>query len=257
MFYMLSMKFYSFLFLVAFFSGNINAQDKPKTEDVPKAPEFVLVFSKTTGYRHKSIEKGVKTLKELGRQNGFIVLQTETSTDFNPKNLKNYKLVVFLSTTSDILEGNEQTAFENYIKNGGSFLGIHAATDTEYDWPWYGKLVGAYFESHPNNPNILDAKIDVVNKEHPSTAHLKDAWQRSDEWYNFKNLNPDISVLLNLDETSYEGGTNGENHPIAWYHEFDGGRAFYTGGGHTEESFDEPEFRQHLVGAILWCLGRE
>lgn len=218
-------------------------------------PELVLVFTKTEGYRHKSIEKGVKTLRELGRENGFIVLQTETSGDFNPQNLKNYKLVVFLSTTMDVLDAKQQKAFENYIKAGGSYLGIHAAADTEYDWPWYGKLVGGYFESHPKGTPT--ATIRVVNKEHPSTAHLPDSWTRVDEWYNYKNLNPNTTVLMKLDETTYEGGTNGENHPIAWHHEFDGGRAFYTGGGHTEASFDEPQFRQHLLGALEWCLGRE
>ena len=179
---------------------------------------MVFTFTKTEGYRHKSIEKGVKTLRELGRENGFIVLQTESPEDFNPQNLKNFKLVVFLSTTMDVLNEQEQDAFENFIKNGGSFLGIHAAADTEYDWPWYGKLVGGYFESHP--PGTPSAKIEVINKEHPSTAHLPNSWQRTDEWYNYKNLNPDVTVLMNLDETSYEGGTNGENHPIAWYHEF-------------------------------------
>lgn len=218
-------------------------------------PELVLVFTKTEGYRHQSIEKGVKTLRELGRENGFIVLQTETPEDFNPDNLKNFKLVVFLSTTQDILNGEQERAFENYIKKGGSFMGIHAAADTEYDWLWYGKLVGGYFESHPQG--TPSATIKVVDKEHPSTAHLPDTWQRVDEWYNYKSLNPNVNVLMNLDESSYQGGTNGENHPIAWYHEFEGGRAFYTGGGHTDASFDEPEFRQHLLGAMEWCLRRK
>ena len=218
-------------------------------------PELVLVYTKTNGYRHQSIAKGVKTLRELGRENGFIVLQTETAEDFNPENLKNYKLVVFLSTTQDVLNATQEKAFENYIKNGGAFMGIHAATDTEYDWYWYGQLAGGYFESHPKGTPT--AKIKVTNKEHPSTTHLPDIWERTDEWYNFKNLNPNVTVLMNLDETTYEGGTNGENHPIAWYHEFEGGRAFYTGGGHTEASFDEPNFRQHLLGAMEWCLGRK
>ncbi len=214
----------------------------------------ILVFTKTAGYRHKSIEKGVETLKELGRRNNFRITQTEDSLQFNAANLKKYQLVIFLSTTMDVLDAEQQEAFENYIKKGGSFMGIHAATDTEYEWPWYGKLVGAYFNGHPNKPNVREAKMQVVDKNHHSTAHLSDTWTRSDEWYNFKGINPEIKVLINLDESSYEGGTNGDNHPIAWYHTFDGGRAFYTGGGHTEESFDEPDFRKHLVGGIMWCL---
>lgn len=229
-------------------------QEEPS--ETPKKPDLVLVFTKTDGYRHQSIEKGVETLRQLGRANNFIALQTESGDDFTSDNLKNYQLVVFLNTTMNVLNDAQQRAFENYIKSGGSFLGIHAAADTEYDWPWYGKLVGGYFNSHPNNPNVRKATIEVLDKSHPSTAHLPDKWVRSDEWYNYKDLNPNMNVLMNLDEDSYEGGTNGDNHPIAWYHEFDGGRAYYTGGGHTDESFDEPDFRKHLLGAIEWCLGR-
>ncbi|MEM8848219.1 MAG: ThuA domain-containing protein [Bacteroidota bacterium] len=253
------MKLSSLLVFAFGVSVFVQAQVEPEKDKMEgiKTPDFVLAFTKTTGYRHESIEKGVHTLRQLGRKHNFIVLQTETSEDFTAQNLKNYKLVVFLSTTGDVLNAQQQKVFENYIKSGGSFMGIHAASDTEYNWPWYGKLVGGYFESHPNDPNIRSAKIDVVTKEHPSTAHLPDTWSRNDEWYNYKNLNPAIAVLLNLDESSYEGGTNGKNHPIAWYHEYDGGKAFYTGGGHTKESFDEPDFRQHLLGGILWSLGRE
>ncbi|MEM8509978.1 MAG: ThuA domain-containing protein [Bacteroidota bacterium] len=245
------------LLFISFIVLQASCQDSAEQPlDGEPIPELVLAFTKTTGFRHKSIEKGVQTLRELGRENGFIVLQTESSEDFNEENLKNYKLIVFLNTTMDVLNTGQQQAFENYIRAGGSFMGVHAATDTEYDWAWYGRLVGAYFDGHPNTPNIREAKMDVLTKEHPATAHLKDEWVRNDEWYNFKNLNPDVTVLINLDETSYEGGTNGERHPIAWCHEFDGGRAFYTGGGHTDASFDEPDFRKHLLGGILWCFDR-
>ncbi len=246
------------LLLIICIALQTHAQETSSAEDTTtqQMPELVMVFTKTMGYRHASIEKGVQTLRELGRANGFVALQTESGEDFNDSNLKNYRLVVFLSTTMDVLDENQQRAFEKYIRNGGSFLGIHAAADTEYDWPWYGKLVGGYFESHPSDPNVLKAKIDVLRKDHSSTAHLNDTWTRTDEWYSYKNLNPNVNVLLNLDETTYSGGTNGSNHPIAWFHQYDGGRAYYTGGGHTEASFDEPAFRQHLLGAIQWCLKR-
>jgi type 1 glutamine amidotransferase len=250
------MKFIKSISIVIFsIAVTLNGQET-EVQSPPKKPDLVLVFTKTEGFRHESIATGVKALREMGRKNNFIVLRTESSEDFNSENLANYSLVVFLSTTMDVLDESEQKAFEGYIQSGGSFLGIHAATDTEYDWPWYGKLVGGYFESHPNNPNVLEAKIDVLTNEHSSTTHLNDTWKRTDEWYNFKNLNPDVTVVMKLDEKSYDGGTNGENHPIAWYHEFDGGRAYYTGGGHTNESYSEPDFRKHLLGAIFWCLGR-
>lgn len=250
------MKFIKSISIVIFsIAISLNGQET-EVQSPPKKPDLVLVFTKTEGFRHESIATGVKALREMGRKNNFIVLRTESSEDFNSENLANYNLVVFLSTTMDVLDDREQKAFEDYIKSGGSFLGIHAATDTEYDWPWYGKLVGGYFESHPNNPNVLEAKIDVLTNEHSSTTHLNDTWKRSDEWYNFKNLNPDVTVVMKLDENSYDGGTNGDNHPIAWYHEYDGGRAYYTGGGHTNESYTEPDFRKHLLGAISWCLNR-
>ena len=215
--------------------------------------EKVLVFTKTTGYRHESIETGINTIKELGNKNNFEVVHTELSSFFSIENLKQYKLVIFLNTTGNVLNEVEEQAFEIFIKNGGSFMGIHSASDTEFEWPWFGKLVGAYFLNHPK-PS--EATMVTINHEHPATKHLPENWVHYDEWYNFKSINPDIKVLLNLDETTYEGGTNGVNHPIAWFHEFDGGRVFYTGLGHTKESYLEPAFKQHLLGGILYCLRR-
>ena len=229
------------VFLI-FFSANVGfSKDK------------VLVFTKTAGFRHQSIETGVKTIETLGNQNNFEVIHTEEASCFSIENLKQFKLVVFLNTTGNILNIEEQEAFETFIKNGGSFMGIHAATDTEYEWPWYGKLVGAYFLNHPKQS---EATIETLNHEHLATKHLPKAWSHYDEWYNFKSINQDINVLLNLDETTYEGGENGEFHPIAWYHEFDGGRVFYTGLGHTIESYAEPAFKQHILGGILYGLQR-
>ncbi|WP_372754859.1 ThuA domain-containing protein [Mariniflexile sp.] len=218
-----------------------------------RTTDKVLVFSKTTGFRHESIETGIKTIQALGKENNFEVTNTEDAQQFSVENLKQYKLVVFLNTTGDVLNDDEEKAFETFIKNGGSFMGIHSATDTEYDWPWYGKLVGAYFLSHPEQAT---ATLIRVNENHPSTKHLPEQWVHYDEWYNFKSFNQDISVLLRLDESSYDGGVHGDYHPIAWYHEFDGGRSFYTGLGHTNESYAVPEFKQHLLGGILYCLIR-
>ena len=239
-----------------------NCKQEPKKEKTSGdnletiEPDKILVFTKTAGWRHKSIEKGVATLKELGAMENFEITHTEDSLQFNSENLKNYKLVIFLSTTLDVLGLEQEQAFEGFIDAGGNFMGIHAACDTEYEWSWYGKLVGAYFDSHPNDPNVREAKMQVLDKGHPSTSHLEDTWVRADEWYNYKEINPNIKVLINLDESSYEGGTNGENHPIAWYQEIGASRIFYTGGGHTKESFDEPAFKAHLLGGITYCLGR-
>ena len=214
----------------------------------------ILVFSKTNGWRHKSIETGIATFRAMGKLNNFKVDATEDSLQINAANLKKYKAVVFLSTTGDILAPSQEADFQQYIENGGGFFGIHAAADTEYDWAWYGKLVGGYFMSHPNNPNVRKATIQCKDKSHISTKMLPEKWERDDEWYNYKSLNTNVSVVLNLDETSYEGGTNGENHPIAWYHSVGKGKAYYTGGGHTKEAFAEPLFQQHLLGAIKYLL---
>lgn len=211
----------------------------------------VLVFTKTEGFRHESIETGVETIKELGKNNAFEVLQTEDASMFTKSSLEQFDLVIFLNTTGDVLNEEQQSNFEYFIKNGGSFMGIHSATDTEYEWPWYGKLVGAYFLSHPAQ---TEAKINTLNATHESTKHLPKIWTRFDEWYNFKSISPNIDVLLELDETSYVGGENGAHHPISWYQEYDGGRMFYTGGGHTISAYAEPNFKQHLLGGINYCL---
>ena len=215
----------------------------------------VLIFSKTESFRHESIEAGIEAIKKLGLENDFTVSATEDARVFEQSQLKDFKVIVFLNTTGDILTDGQQVEFKRFIQAGGGFVGIHSAADTEYDWPWYGKLCGAYFKDHPNDPNVRDASIDVLDKTHISCTHLPDRWDRTDEWYNYKSISPDVTVLLNLDESSYEGGNNGESHPIAWYHEMDGGRAFYTGGGHTIESYSEPNFIQHILGGIKYAMG--
>lgn len=213
----------------------------------------ILVFYKTVGFYHKSIPDGLAALQKLGSEHRIQVDTTNDAHRFTAEGLKPYDAVVFLNTTGDVLDNAQQAAFEQYIRSGRGYVGIHSATDTEYKWPWYNKLAGAWFSSHPK---IQKARIHVVNKKHLSTQHLPDVWERKDEWYNFKDLNPGVTVLANLDEQSYKGGTNGANHPIAWYHEFDGGRAWYTAGGHTSESYKEPLFLQHVLGGLKYAMGR-
>jgi len=212
----------------------------------------VLVFSKTTGYRHGSISAGKKAMIELGKANGFVADTTEDTALFTAKNLKQYDAVIFLSTTGNVLDSAQQVAFEKYIRSGKGFVGIHAATDTEYDWPWYVGLVGASFESHPKQQT---ARLYRINKTHPSMVSLPDNWERFDEWYNFKNINPTTHTLLKIDESSYTGGKNGDNHAVAWYHAYDGGRSFYTALGHTDASFTEPLFLAHCLGGIKYAAG--
>jgi type 1 glutamine amidotransferase len=219
----------------------------------PREGESVLVFSKTAGFRHDSIPDGVKALEQLGAEGGFTVDATEDARVFTPGRLAAYDAVVFLSTTGDVLDDSQQAAFEGYIEDGGGYVGVHAAADTEYEWPWYGGLVGAWFDSHPL---IQPAKVQVEDRAHPATAHLGATWERTDEWYNYRaDPRENVHVLAALDESSYTGGNMGGDHPIAWCHEYDGGRAFYTGGGHTKESYADDAFRAHLLGGVRWATG--
>jgi type 1 glutamine amidotransferase len=226
--------------------------DQPDQAEAP-APtrDEVLIYSRTAGFRHGSIPTGIACVEELATELGLTPRATEDPAAFTDAGLADVAVVVFLSTTGDVLDEAGQAAFERYVQGGGGYLGVHAATDTEYDWPWYTGLAGGQFASHPR---IQPAALVRVG-EHPAVDFLPDPWQRTDEWYNFKELSSATTTLLNLDESSYEGGANGAVHPAAWYHEYDGGRAFYTAGGHTAESFGEPLFRRHLLEGLRWSAG--
>jgi len=209
----------------------------------------VLVFSETKGFRHDCIESAGTAIERLGKETGFTVTKTEDSSIFNDGDLARFDVVLFLCTTGDVLTDVEQAAMETFVRRGGGYVGIHSASDTEYDWSWYGGLVGAYFKSHPA---IQPAKVKVEDKAHPATCDLPLDWNRTDEWYNFRaNPRGKVRVLCSLDETSYKGGEMGD-HPITWCQEYGGGRAFYTEFGHTTETYKEPEFRRMLSEAIFW-----
>lgn len=214
----------------------------------------ILLFSETRGFRHDSIADALIAIEELAASASIAVERADDSSGvFTNTNLASYNAVVWVLTSGDVLNADEQAAFENYIRSGGGFAGIHAASDTEYEWPWYGGLVGAYFESHPA---IQSATQVVENGSHPSTAHLNLKWTRTDEWYDYSsNPRAEVNVLLSLDESSYEGGVMGDDHPSAWYHDYDGGRSWYTAGGHTSASYAEPDFRTHLLGGLRYAAG--
>ncbi|HYQ64851.1 MAG TPA: ThuA domain-containing protein [Actinophytocola sp.] len=208
----------------------------------------VLVFSRTAGFRHDSIPAGIAAIRTLGSQNGFAVDATEDAGAFITANLAQYQAVVWLSTTGDVLNTNQQAAFESYVNGGGGYVGIHSAADTEYDWAWYGGCCGAYFLSHPAQQQ---ASVIVEDRTTDSTAHLPATWSRFDEWYNYRtNPRSGVHVLMRLDESSYSGGTMGADHPITWWHDVGNGRAWYTGLGHTIESYADANFTRVLLGGI-------
>ncbi|CCH20640.1 ThuA domain-containing protein [Micromonospora lupini] len=218
------------------------------------APYDVLVFSKTAGFRHDAIPVGIQTIRDLGAANNFTVTATEDAAAFTTSNLAQYEAVVFLNTTGDVLNATQQTAFESYIGSGRGYVGVHAAADTEYDWPFYGNLVGAWFASHPA---IQQANMKVEDRGNAATGHLPQTWTRTDEWYNYRtNARSTAHVLATLDESSYSGGGMGADHPLSWCKGYGGGRSFYTGAGHTQASYAEPAFRTHLLGGIRYAAGR-
>lgn len=235
------LRYFFMIISFTYATGNI-AQELPR----------VLLFTKTAGFRHDNIEKGVAALKLLGDSNGIAVEHTEDASIFEDKQLERYQAIIFFSTTGDIFNDTQKAAFVRYIQSGNGFVGIHAASDTEHNWPWYGAMIGAYFMSHPE---IQTADLHIKDHQHPATRHLPAVWTRKDEWYDFKNLSAQVHVLMTIDEGTYKGGKMGSYHPMSWYHEYDGGRAFYTALGHTNESFDEPNFLLHILGGIRYAIG--
>ncbi len=212
----------------------------------------VLIFTKTTGFRHGSIDEGVEMFRRLAQEHRFAIVHSEDAHVFSDAGLKPFDAVVFLNTTGDILDGPQESAFERWLRGGGGWLGIHAASDTEYDWAFYAQVVGAYFAGHPP---VQKADIIVADAAHPATSHLDSPWHRTDEWYNFRGQPEGVRVLLRLDPSSYTGSAM-DPHPIAWCRTIDRGRVLYSGLGHTEASYREPAFERHILGALAWITRR-
>ena len=240
------------VFLILNSCGTNNAnQDSSRI-----SPAKLLVFSKTAGFRHDSIPAAIAALRKLGQEHRVTIDFTEDATVFTTSNLSRYVAVVFLLTTGTVLNTDQAAALERYIHSGGGYVGIHSASDTEYNWPWYGQLVGAYFDRVHGHSKVVSATVHVVDAHTPSTSMLPATWTRTDEWYNFAtNPTNSVHVLLTVDESTYHGGVMGSNHPIAWYHAFDGGRAWYTAMGHTSESYVEPLFLAYIWGGIVYASG--
>lgn len=218
----------------------------------------VLVFSKTAGWRHDSIPEGIATFEKLATQEKFSVVTTEDAAIFNDLELKQFNAIVFLNTTLNVLDEDQELAMERYIQAGGGFVGIHAAADTEWEgeWFWYRNLVGAVFKNHPSQPsNVQNAKVISVAQD-SALEKIPAEFSIADEWYNYRDMYHDLEVLMEVDEKTYQGGEHGDHHPITWAHEYDGGRAFYTGLGHSAETFQNPVFQQLLVNGLKYAVAK-
>ncbi|POX52230.1 ThuA domain-containing protein [Streptomyces sp. Ru72] len=217
-------------------------------------PSRVLVYSRTTAYRHDSIPDAVAAVRDLGAAHGFEVDATEDPGAFETS-LGAYGAVVFLSTSGEVLTPPGREQLTGYLRDGGGFVGVHAAACTEYDWPYYGELLGAWFDRHPE---YQPGKAAIEDRGHPATRHLPAVWEFTDEWYDFRtNPRDSVRVLVSADESSYEGGGMGADHPLAWCREQGAGRVFYTALGHASEAYEDPDFRGHLLGGIRWAAGWE
>lgn len=218
----------------------------------------VLVFSKTAGWHHESILAGVTAVQEMGKQHDFKVFWTEDPERvFNDQELPKYQAVVFLLTSGDVLDDRQQAAFERYIKAGGGYVGVHSAADTEHEWPWYTRLVGRMFVSHPA---IQTAVLKVEDRNFPGMERFARRSLATEEWYEFGPARSDLKYLLTVDESTYkpatEGGSRqgmGSFHPISWYQNVDRGRSFYTALGHLPATYGDQVFRHHLYGGIYWA----
>ena len=216
----------------------------------------VLVFSKTAAFRHDAIAAGVKAVRELSVDGGFVVDTTEDAATFTPENLARYRAIVFLNSSGEVLDEHEKTAFQGFIRGGGGLAAVHQGITSLEKWPWYVALVGGVkFAGHPK---VQPATCQCEIRDHPATKELPTSWTWTDEWYNFTpSPRPRTHVLITVDETSYKGGTMGKDHPISWYHEAEGGRVWCTGLGHTKEGYALPLLRKHLMGGIRYAAGLE
>ncbi|MCH6484796.1 ThuA domain-containing protein [Pseudoxanthomonas sp. LH2527] len=215
-----------------------------------ESPDRVLIFTKTAGFRHDAIPTAVATLTTLAADAGMVADHTEDAQAFTADNLARYRVVIFASTTGDVLDANQQAAMETFVREGGGFVGVHAAADTEYDWPWYGRLVGAYFRNHP--PGLQSTHVQPERDGKPAGER----WPVTDELYNYRaNPRPQVSVVATVDEQEYDGGEMGDDHPIAWCHAFDGGRSWYTGLGHDAKVYDDANVMAQLRRGLAYAAG--
>lgn len=220
-------------------------------------PVNVLLFTKTNGFRHDIIETGTEVIRQLGEEGGFNVTATEDASVFTDEGLANYKAIIFFNTSNDVLNEQQKVAFQKFIRGGGGFVGIHQGITTHQNWDWFLDMVGGGLK-FGGHPEIQPGTLIVEDHNHPSTSHLPEEWTVTDEFYDF-TVNPRsvTNVLMSLDESTYEGGGMGEDHPYAWYHMFEGGRVWCTGLGHTEEVVRSEDYHKHLIGGIRWAAGLE
>ncbi|MBC8027479.1 MAG: ThuA domain-containing protein [Steroidobacteraceae bacterium] len=223
----------------------------------------ILVYSGSTGFRHDSIPAGVAAVRKIAEKSGYVVEATEDPEVFTAEKLGKFKAIVFVSSTTDPKKpesewftGARRDALQGFLKAGKGIVGLHAAGDSHYHWGWYGQMIGGYFERHPKGTPT--GTLTVVDARHPATAKLPKTVTRIDEWYYYKDFDPTVRVLITVDpKTIGEGEADVNPNAIVWSHDFGGGRVFYSGLGHTAESYDEPYMVTLITGGLAYAVGRK
>ncbi|WEJ98694.1 MAG: ThuA domain-containing protein [Candidatus Sphingomonas phytovorans] len=226
-------------------------------KDAPR----VLIFSYSTGYRHASIEPGVVALQALGKKMGVTMIASADPAVFSNDGLKDVAAIILLSNTSkhddptsEWLTGTRRDAFQAFVHRGGGVVGIHAAADSHYSWPWYGKLFGARFIRHPKG--TPEGVVTLADLKHPANKGLAPVSRHADEWYYFDDYDPRMHLLSTVDPASI-GEPDANPNPVSWVHEFEGGRVFYTAMGHTVEAYQDPWFLRQVENGVNWVLKRQ
>jgi type 1 glutamine amidotransferase/predicted dehydrogenase len=217
--------------------------------------KHVLIFTKNAkwAYRHESIEAGKAAVKAICEKNAIKADTSENSGLFTDENLKKYSAIVFLSANQDVFDADQEAAFQRYIRSGGGFVGVHAASGVERNWKWFSELLGGTFQWHTPQQNAM---IDIIDRKHISTKHFPKRWKHWDEWYYFGKMNPNLHVVAALDTTTFKSDRHTQHYPFSWYQEFEGGRSFYTAGGHNIADFSDKLFLQHILGGIQYAIGK-
>ncbi len=215
----------------------------------------VLIFTKNPvwAYRHESIEAGKAAVKAICEKNGIKADTSEDAALFKDDILKKYSAIVLLSANQDIFDADQEAAFQRYVRSGGGVVGVHAATGIERNWKWFSDLMGGTFVWHTPQQNAI---VKITDPTHPSTKHMPKAWKHWDEWYYFGKPNPNLKVVAVLDATTFKSDRHTQNYPFAWYHAFEGGRCFYTAGGHNIADYVDDIFLKHILGGITYAIGK-
>ena len=246
------MKAIKIVVLVLFFQTNVSFAQQKQFK--------ALLVTTTKGWHHESLHYGVLAIKDLGVRNYFDVVLLENPNGFTDKYLEQFQVIIFLNTTGDVLDSAQQKVMEHFIQSGKGYVGIHSASDTEYDWEWYNKLVGRMFYIHPV---IQTAQLNIADNKFPGLQGFTNNKLWTDEWYEFgPEKIAGLNYILSVDEATYnakaqwgdkKGEGMGKSHPVAWYHNYDGGRSFYTALGHLPAIYSDPAFLNHLYAGIFWA----